>query len=413
VKPGLYDELRWRGLIQDETDGLRERLDEGPITVYCGYDPTAPSLHAGNLQQIVVFRHFQRYGHQVIALAGGGTGLIGDPSGKSAERPLVDADTIRGWTENVRSQIERIVEPGAVFHNNLDWLEPLRMVEFLRDVGKHFPMGYMLAKESVRTRVSGEGMSYTEFSYMLLQAYDFVRLYEDHGCRMQFGGSDQWGNITAGLELLRRTGHEGAYGMTVPLLLRADGTKFGKTEEGAVWLDRERTSPYAFYQFFLNTPDDQVPTLLRRLTLLAREEIEELEGAAAEAPQERRAQRALAAHLTELVHGPEGLREAEAATAYLFGDARALDDFDVGAALRGVLTTVSGTDLDSWPKLAVAAGAAASMGEARRLISGGGLYAGERKIGADDDAPTAAEFDRGVLVLRKGRRNRFPVELVD
>src|SRR5688572_8728112 len=204
-----------------------------------------------------MLRHFQRHGHHVIALAGGGTGLIGDPSGKSAERPLNEASVVEQWAENVRAQIARMLEPGATFVNNLDWLGPLRMVEFLRDVGKHFPMGYMLAKESVKTRVHGEGMSYTEFSYMLLQSYDFLRLYEDHGCRMQFGGSDQWGNITAGLELLRRTGHEGAFGMTVPLLLRADGTKFGKTEEGAVWLDPEMTSPYAFFQFWLNTPDDQ------------------------------------------------------------------------------------------------------------------------------------------------------------
>ncbi len=306
----LYEELRWRGLIQDASPDLAERLAAGPITVYCGYDPTARSMHFGNLQQLVVLRHFQRHGHTAISVAGGGTGLIGDPSGKSAERPLVDVETTRAWTARFRAQMERILEPGAIFLDNLDWLGSLTMVEFLRDVGKHFPMGYMLAKESVRARVHGEGMSYTEFSYMLLQAYDFLRLYDDHGCRMQFGGSDQWGNITAGLELLRRTGRHGAVGMTVPLILRPDGTKFGKTEEGAVWLDPELTSPYAFYQFFVNQSDEQVAVLLRRLSLLAREEVEALEREAAEHPERREAQRALAWDVTARVHGDDAARAA-------------------------------------------------------------------------------------------------------
>ena len=398
---GLYEELRWRGLIQDESPDLAERLAAGPVTVYCGYDPTAPSLHAGNLQQIVMFRHFQRHGHRVIALAGGGTGLIGDPSGKSAERPLNDAATVRSWAENVRSQIERIVEPGAVFLDNLDWLGPLTMVEFLRDVGKHFPMGYMLAKESVKTRVHGEGMSYSEFSYMLLQSYDFLRLYDDHGCRMQFGGSDQWGNITAGLELLRRTGREGAVGMTVPLLLRADGTKFGKTESGAVWLDEQMTSPYAFFQFWLNAADDQVGTLLRRLSLIAPGEIEALESRHAQAPQERIAQRAPAEHMTAMVHGEEGLRSALEATERMFGggDASSADAQEIALA-----------EIDSWPTLFVAAGLTASKGEARRLIAGGGLYVGDRKLAPDDAWP--ADLGEDVVVLRKGRKTRVPVRLV-
>jgi tyrosyl-tRNA synthetase len=399
----LYEELTWRGLIQDQSPDLAERLAAGPVTVYCGYDPSAPSLHAGNLQQIVMFRHFQRHGHRVIALAGGGTGLIGDPSGKSAERPLNDASVVERWAENVRGQIERIVEPGAIFVNNLEWLGKLTMVEFLRDVGKHFPMGYMLAKESVKTRVHGEGMSYSEFSYMLLQAYDFLRLYEDHGCRMQFGGSDQWGNITAGLEFLRRTGHEGAVGMTVPLLLRADGKKFGKTEEGAVWLDPAMTSPYDFFQFWLNTADDQVGLLLRRISLIDRAEIEALEARHAEAPHERAAQRALAEHMTAMVHGDAGLREALEETERRFGG---------GGVSGGDAQEIALAEIDSWPSLFVAAGLTASKGEARRLIAGGGLYVGDRKLGADDAAPAAEDFGDEVVVLRKGRKTRVPVRLV-
>jgi tyrosyl-tRNA synthetase len=402
----LYEELRWRGLIQDESPDLAEKLSEGPLTAYVGYDPSAPTLHAGNLQQIVVMRHFQRHGHTVIALAGGGTGLIGDPSGKSAERPFVDADTIRGWTERIRGQLERLLEPGAVHANNLDWLEPLTVVELLRDVGKHFPIGYMLAKESVKTRVHGEGMSYTEFSYMLLQSYDFRHLYDEHGCRLQFGGSDQWGNITAGLELLRRTGRHGAVGMTVPLLLRADGTKFGKTEEGAIWLDPERTSPYAFFQFWLNTADDQVGYLLRRLTFIAPDEIEALEREHAGAPHERLAQRALAEHMTEMVHGADGLREARDVTAWMFGGGGEVAD---PRALRGIeVPELRRASLAGWPAAFVAAGIASSNGEARRLIAGGGLYAGERKIGPDDPD----DFPEGLVVLRKGRKTRVPVLFV-
>ena len=402
----LYEELQWRGLIQDESPELAEKLAAGPVTVYCGYDPTARSMHFGNLQQLVVLRHFQRHGHTAIALRGGGTGLIGDPSGKSSERPLVDAETTREWTQRFQAQMERILEPGAVFLDNLEWLGPLRMVDFLRDVGKHFPMGYMLAKESVKTRVHGEGMSYAEFSYMLLQAYDFLRLYDDHGCRVQFGGSDQWGNITAGLELLRRTGRHGAAGMTVPLILRPDGTKFGKTEEGAIWLDPELTSPYAFYQFFINQPDEQAAVLLRRLTLIAPEEIEATEARHAEAPHERIAQRAVAEHLTELVHGPEGLAEARAVTEWMFGDGGEAVARD---ALAGIeVPELDRSSLAGWPAAFVAAGVASSNGEARRLIEGGGLYVGDRKIGPEDPP----DFPEGLVVLRKGRKTRVPVLFV-
>ena len=390
----LWEDLRWRGLVQDASEELPEALASGPLTLYAGYDPTAPSLHAGNLQLIITMRRFREAGHRVIACAGGGTGLIGDPSGKSAERALHDAATVREWCERIEDQIRRLLGEDAIFVNNREWLEPLTAIELLRDVGRHFPMGYMLAKESVKTRVHSEGMTFTEFAYMLLQAYDYAQFYDRHNCRLQIGGSDQWGNITAGLELLRRTGREGAYGMTTPLLLRADGQKFGKSEEGAVWLDPERTSPYEFFQFFLNTADDQVGTLLRRLTLLQREEIEALER---EPPETRAAQRALAEHLTTLVHGEDGLRQAEAQTKALFGgdgEAEAVE--------------VAPDALSSWPALFVAAGLASSLSEARRLIKGGGLYADDRRIGEDDPPPEV----EGQLMLRKGKRERRAVRLI-
>jgi tyrosyl-tRNA synthetase len=289
--------------------------------------------------------------------------------------------------------MRRLLGEETIFENNREWLETLTAIELLRDVGKHFPMGYMLAKETVKTRIQGAGMTFTEFSYMLLQSYDYRVLHDRHGARLQIGGSDQWGNITAGIELIRRTRSERVHGMTTPLLLRPDGQKFGKSEEGAIYLDRERTSPYAFFQFFLNTPDDQVGMLLRRLTLLAREEIERLE---ATPPETRTAQRALAEHLTVMVHGEEGLREAEAQTQALFagsGEAEAVE--------------VPPDALASWPALFVAAGLASSLSEARRLIKGGGLYADERRI-TEDDAPPLLD---GVVMLRKGKRERRAVRL--
>jgi len=391
----LFAELTWRGLVQDATDGLGEALERGSLTLYVGYDPTAPSLHAGNLQQIVTMRRFVLRGHRVIALAGGGTGLIGDPSGKSAERALNDDATVAEWAGRIEGQVRRLLGDEAIYENNREWLEPLTAIELLRDVGKHFPMGYMLAKESVRTRIQGAGMTFTEFSYMLLQAYDYQQLYDRHGCRLQVGGSDQWGNITAGLELLRRTGREGAFGMTTPLLLRPDGQKFGKSEQGAIWLDPQRTPPYAFFQFFLNTADDQVGMLLRRLTLLAPEEIEALEAAP---PETRAAQRALAEHLTTMVHGEEGLREAERQTEALFRGEGEAEAVAVGADA-----------LQSWAHVFLAAGLVASLSEARRLIKGGGLYAGDERV-ADDTPPPQLSAGE-VLLLRKGKRERRAVRL--
>jgi tyrosyl-tRNA synthetase len=390
----LFDELVWRGLVQDHTAGLEDA--EG-LTLYAGYDPTAPSLHVGNLQLIITMRRFRDAGFRVIALAGGGTGLIGDPSGKSTERALQDEAVVRQWASLHEAQMRRLLGEDTVFENNRAWLEPLTAIELLRDVGKHFPMGYMLAKESVRARVHGEGMTFTEFSYMLLQAYDYQQLFDRYDCRLQIGGSDQWGNITSGIEFIRRTRDARVLGMTTPLLLRADGQKFGKSEEGAVWLDPERTSPYAFYQFFLNTADDQVGMLLRRLTLFAPERIEELEAAD---PSTREAQRALAEHLTEMVHGPEGLRRAQEQTRAMFageGEAEAIE--------------VEGDAFASWPHLFVAAGLASSLSEARRLIKGGGLYARDEKVLEDWPEPREV-LGSDVVVLRKGKRERRAVRLV-
>ena len=399
----LYEELVWRGLVQDATEGLDEALEAGPLTLYIGYDPTAPSLHAGNLQQIITMRRFQLRGHRVIALAGGGTGLIGDPSGKSTERALQDESVVAEWAERIEGQIRRLLPDETLFLNNRAWLEPLTAIELLRDVGKHFPMGYMLAKESVKTRVHGEGMTFTEFAYMLLQSFDYQQLFDQHGCRLQMGGSDQWGNITAGIEFIRRTRNERVHGLTTPLLLRADGQKFGKSEEGAIWLDPERTSPYAFFQFFLNSADDQVGMLLRRLSLLPREEIEALEAAD---PSTRTAQRALAEHLTRMVHGEEGLRAAVEQTEALFAGQGGSDP----ALLASAIDLAAG-DFASWAGLFVAAGLTSSLSEARRLIKGGGLYANEERI-TEATAPPEPPGD-GVLMLRKGKRERRAVRLAD
>jgi tyrosyl-tRNA synthetase len=393
----LWDDLVWRGLVQDHTDGLESA--EG-LTLYAGYDPTAPSLHVGNLQLVITMRRFRDAGHRVIALAGGGTGLIGDPSGKSTERALQDEATVREWSARHEGQMRRLLGEDTVFENNRRWLEPLTAIELLRDVGKHFPMGYMLAKESVKTRVHGEGMTFTEFSYMLLQSYDYQQLFDQHDCRLQIGGSDQWGNITSGIELIRRTRGERVHGMTTPLLLRADGQKFGKSEKGAVWLDPEMTSAYEFFQFFLNTADDQVGILLRRLSLLPREEIERLEAAD---PSTRAAQRALAEHLTTMAHGEEGLRAAEEQTAKLFVAE------DVEWSLDDAQPVPLG-DPPSWPDVFLRAELTSSLSEARRLMKGGGLYVDDERL--DEGWPPPRANPDVVVVLRKGKRERRPVRIV-
>src|SRR5438105_4209658 len=327
----LLEELRWRGLLSQQTEGLSDALGRGMISGYVGFDPSAPSLHVGNLVPVMGLVHLQRHGHRPVFLAGGGTGMIGDPSGKSMERPLLSSDEIADNTARIRSQLERFVEAGgrngALVRNNADWLVPLNAIEFMRDVGKHFTVNYMMQKESVKARLES-GLSYTEFSYMLLQAYDYLQLYKRDGVTLQLGGSDQWGNITAGIELIRRTASAEAHALTFQLLTTASGTKFGKTEAGAVWLDPDRTSPYRFYQFWFNTDDRDVAQMLRFFTLLDRDRIEALDRATRERPEAREAQRTLARDVTERVHGAAALAAAEEVSRLLFGkgDPRSLSE---------------------------------------------------------------------------------------
>jgi tyrosyl-tRNA synthetase len=412
----LFNELQWRGLAYQWTgeDALPKRLRSGAITLYCGFDPTAPSLHIGSLVGLTTLRRFQQAGHHPIVVAGGGTGMIGDPSGKSEERNLLSEEELATNVASIKQQISRFLDfdRGASLVNNADWLATLGYIEFLRDVGKHFSVNAMLAKESVRARLdSPSGISYTEFSYMLMQAYDFVHLHETTGCELQVGGSDQFGNITAGVDLGRKMRGAQLFGLTWPLVTRSDGVKMGKTAEGAIWLDPARTSPYGFYQWFVNVPDADAGTFLRYFTELQREEIEGLEAELATAPQKREAQRRLASELTLLVHGDEGLRAAERASAALFGgdldgltEAELLEIFadvpskEVPRARLGQMTT---------GEALAEAGLAKSKSEARRLIEGGGASIGNRRID-DAERPVAAAdlTSETVAVLRAGK-NRF------
>ncbi|WP_018503274.1 tyrosine--tRNA ligase [Parafrankia discariae] len=415
----LFDELVWRGLVADTSDeqAIREMLRE-PITLYCGYDPTATSLHLGNLQMAVIQRRFQLRGHQVIALSGGGTGLIGDPSGKANERAMQETKTVAEWAANIRGQLERLLPasdgvPAPIFVDNYEWVSQLRAIDLLRDVGKYFTVNYMIAKDSVANRLSNatSGISYTEFSYMLLQALDFATLNDRYSCTLQIGGSDQWGNITAGLELIRKTGRPRSFGLTSPLILRSDGKKFGKSEEGAVWLDEKLTSPFAFYQYFVNVTDADVVNLLRRMTFLGRAEITELEEATAAVPGERRAQKRLAAELTRYVHGESGLATARQITAWLFGEGDLPADARSAESFAGAPLVVLDPDsLPTWTETAVRAGLAKSLSDARRLIDGGGIYVEDRAV-THDLVPRADDFAAGPLRLRRGRRQRVIVAL--
>ncbi|MBB6119390.1 tyrosine--tRNA ligase [Nocardiopsis algeriensis] len=422
----IIDELQWRGLIAQTTDldALRKALADGPITLYCGFDPTAGSLHVGHLTQILTLARFQQAGHRPIALVGGGTGMIGDPK-PSAERRLNSAETVLGWVDNLRGQLSSFLrfapegkqgEPtDAILVNNAEWLGSMNAIEFLRDVGKHFSINQMLARETVRTRLDGEGMSYTEFSYVLLQSYDFVQLYRRHGCVLQTGGSDQWGNITAGLDLVRRIDanepHGPAHALTTNLLTKADGTKFGKTETGTVWLDPELTSPYAFYQFWFNADDRDVVRYLKVFSFRTREEIEELERRTEERPQARAAQRALAEELTALVHGEEECRKVVDASLALFGraDLSALDARTLDSALAEVpKAEVEGpvAELPSVVELFALSGLTPSKSAARRAVQEGGAYVNNEKV-TDVEARLGAEdlLEGRFVVLRRGKRN--------
>jgi tyrosyl-tRNA synthetase len=409
----LLDDLAWRGLIAQvaSEDRLAELVTAGGATVYCGFDPTAPSLHVGHLVPLLTLARYQRAGVRPIALAGGGTGMIGDPSGRTSERMLNEAGTVDAWTERIRGQLSRFLDfdVGALLLNNLDWLAPLTAIELLRDVGKHFPMGWMLGKESVRTRIEGEGLSFTEFSYMVLQSYDFLHLERAYGCLLQIGGSDQYGNITAGIELIRRADGAGAAGQTVPLITDASGQKFGKSTGAAVWLDPERTSPYAFYQYWLNVDDRDAGRYLRLFTFLDRPDIEAIEASQAERPERREAQRRLAQEMTVMVHGDQEWRRAVEVSEALFGKGR-LGDLEperLEVALEAAPTVRLGAGIErSYAALMVETGLAKSTSEAARLAAGGGVYANDDKIEDVSVTPPDAAFLGGrVLVLRRGRRS--------
>ncbi len=423
MSSGILDELGWRGLIAQSTDldALGAEARRGPMTVYAGFDPTAPSLHAGHLVPLLALRRFQRAGHRPIVLAGGATGMIGDPR-DVGERSLNEADTVAAWTERIRGQLERFVDfdespTGAVVVNNLDWTAPLSAVEFLRDIGKHFSVNVMLDRDTVRRRLEGEGISYTEFSYMLLQANDYVELHARYGCVLQIGGSDQWGNIIAGVRLVRQKLGAAVHALTVPLVTAADGTKFGKsTGGGSLWLDPQMTSPYAWYQYFVNTADADVVRYLRWFTFLSAEELAELELATRERPQQRAAQRRLARELTVLVHGEAATEAVEHASRALFGQGELdrLDEATLAAALREAsVAELKPGSPDGIVDLLVASGLSASKGAARRTIGEGGVSVNNVRIDSEDWAPQSSDFLHGRwLVLRRGKRNIAGIERI-
>ncbi|MEX2528472.1 MAG: tyrosine--tRNA ligase [Gemmatimonadota bacterium] len=422
----VLDEFRWRGLLQDATEGADEHFQAGPVTAYIGFDPTASSLHVGSLLPILGLVHLQRHGHHPLALVGGGTGLIGDPSGKVAERSLLNRDEAEANAQGIRDQLAHFLDfdssgnPARLI-NNLEWLGEAGLLHFLRDVGKHFSVNAMLRRESVRRRVESDeaGISFTEFSYTLLQAYDFLELHQRMGCTAQLGGSDQWGNITAGIDLIRRVNGSRAFGAVFPLVTTASGTKFGKTEEGTIWLDPERTSPYRFYQFWLNTTDADAGRYLRYFTFLSREEVETLEQESAERPQDRAAQQALADDVTRRVHGAEGLERARRASSVLFGGLveglSAGEVQDIFADVPSAEMPRGSLDGEGMPvvEFLFASGSFSSKGEARRALQGGGVYLNNRRL--EDPAGSVsseAAVDGRYLIVRRGKKNYHLVHLV-
>ena len=419
----ILDELGWRGLIAQSTDldALADEAQRGPMTVYAGFDPTAPSLHAGHLVPLLALRRFQRAGHRPIVLAGGATGMIGDPR-DIGERALNEMGAVADWTERIRGQLERFVDfdsspTGAIVENNLEWTRAMSAIEFLRDVGKHFSVNVMLDRDTIRRRLEGEGISYTEFSYMLLQANDYVELHQRHGCTLQIGGSDQWGNIIAGVRLVRQKLGATVHALTVPLVTSADGTKFGKsTGGGSLWLDPEMTSPYAWYQYFINTADADVIRYLRWFTFLSADELAELEQVTAERPQQRAAQRRLATELTVLVHGEAATAAVEHASRALFGQGELdrLDEATLASALRETsVAQLKPGGPNGIVDLLVASGLSVSKGAARRTISEGGVSVNNVRIESDEWVPQSSDFlhDRW-LVLRRGKRNVAGIEKV-
>jgi tyrosyl-tRNA synthetase len=416
-------ELKWRGVLYDHTEGLEELT--GRVVGYIGFDPTAKSLHVGSLLPLITLSRFQRFGNIPIAVIGGGTGLIGDPSGKTKERPLLSKEEIEENIEGIKAQIEKFLdfkakENPAKIVNNYDWLGEIKLVDFLREVGKHITVSYMLQKESVRNRLQREeGISFTEFSYMLLQAYDFLVLYDRENCVLQMGGSDQWGNITAGIDLIRKMRGGRAYGLVFPLITTSSGVKFGKTEEGTVWLDPNLTSPFKFYQFWINTDDADVIRYLKYFTFLGEREIEELEGSLKREPEKREPHRVLAREVTRMVHGEDAMRRAERASKVLFGEE--IKDLNLKEILE-IFSDVPSREIpkerfegEGYPlvELLVDVGLFPSKGEARRAINGGGVYVNNIRVSdAQDKISLSRAIEGKVLILRKGKKNYLLVKLV-
>ena len=421
----ILDELTWRGLLALSTDlgELGSALDSGRVTFYGGFDPTAPGLHIGNLVLLLTMRRLQLAGHRPIGLVGGATGLIGDPSGKSAERVLNPRETVAAWVERIRGEVARFLDfspdqSGALLVSNLEWTEQLSTLDFLRDIGKHFPVNRMLARESVRARLEAGGISYTEFSYQVLQAYDYLELYRRYGCTLQLGGSDQWGTLVAGVDLIKRVEAVPAHALATPLISRPDGVKYGKTEGGAIWLSPDLMSPYAFYQFWINRSDAEVGGLLRVFTFRGREEIEELERLAHQAPAGREAQRVLAEDVTTLVHGAAECAKAVAASRALFGQGELadLDERTLAAALAEVPSVTvkpAASGLPTVVDLLTATGIAATKSAARRAIAGGGAYLNNKRVLTEEAQPDQSDLLHGrFLVVRRGKRTVAGVEVV-
>ena len=419
----LLADLEWRGLIAQSTDRNElEQLLAKPTTLYLGIDPTAPSMHLGNLVVFLVLRRFQLAGHKPIALVGGATGLVGDPSGKNDERILNEEKTVSDWVAKIRKQVEKVLDfkdqkAAAKVVNNLDWTKPVSALEFLRDIGKHFSVNQMLAKDSVANRLATVGISYTEFSYQVLQSYDYLELYRRDNCKLQIGGSDQWGNIVAGLDLIRKVEGAGAHALTVPLLTKSDGSKFGKTAAGAIWLDDQMTSAYEFFQFWLNSEDADLPKLLKVFSMKSRAEIEGLIESVKTDPGARQAHRELAREMTTLIHGAVMAKKVEEAAKALFGQGEISDlDLTTLDAALGQLpkTTIKrGDAFPSWIELLVATGVVDSKSAARRIVKEGGAYLNNKRVESEDFTPSKSDLLQGkYLLLRKGKRDLAAVEIV-
>ena len=424
MSKALLDDLTWRGSIAQSTDRaeLEKYLSSPGASLYLGFDPTAPSLHIGNLVALTLLRRFQLAGYKPIALVGGATGLIGDPSGRSAERSLNEADLVADWVDRIRKQLEGFLDftgkNAAIMANNLDWTAPVSAIEFLRDIGKHFSVNQMLAKDSVASRLESGGISYTEFSYQVMQAFDYLELFRRHNCALQIGGSDQWGNIVAGVDLIRRVEAKSAHALTIPLLAKADGTKFGKTAEGAIWLDPTMTSAYALFQFFLNSDDRDVEQLLKTFSFKSRSELEALFESLKTNPGAREAHRELAREVTTLLHGADQAQKVEAAAKALFGQGE-IRDLDI-ETLKSALVELpkarikKGEEIPSWVDLVTSSGVVESKSAARRVIKEGGAYLNNEKISGEDFTPKSSDLLHGqFLLLRKGKRDLVAVEITD